>query len=244
MTEHYVTHQGKNIAFTVVRKKVKNVNLRVCPDSTVVISANKKVPYSYIEQLVKDKLPWIIKTMDHFETKRSIKGNRKYITGEIIEYLGSYYPLKVIEVPGREEVIFDSGDFFLFVRDDNDPVLKEQLFAQWYKDQAKALFDRSLERMHPLVAGDGIEKPSITIRTMKTRWGSCSWSRQKITLNTELVKTPPECIDYVLLHELAHFKYHKHDASFYSYLAGLMPDWKERKQSLKSFSANLSLCRG
>ncbi len=240
MTRNYITYQGEKVAFSVVRKKVKNVNLRIRPDSTVVVSAPDSVPYESIQQLVSNKASWIIKSIAQFDEKRSNNGRLEYITGEIIPYLGSPYPLKVVEVKEREEVIFDCDEFFLFIKDENNFSLKEKLFYNWYKNQAGMLFQRSMDKMHPLVAGAGIERPSITVRTMKTRWGSCSWKRQKITLNSELVKTPLECIDYVLLHELIHFKHHKHDAKFYSYFTDLMPDWKERKHMLKTFTANFS----
>ncbi len=240
MSKHFLMHDGKNIAFNIVRKKVKNVNLRIRPDSTVVVSAPKSVPYESIEQLVSKKASWIIKNIEHFDEKRSNKGRFDYITGEIIQYLGSSYPLKVVQVKNREEVILDGDELFLFVKNVNDLSIKEILFNHWYKEQAKVLFHRTLDKMHPLVSAAGIERPSITLRSMKTRWGSCSWKRQKITLNIELVKTPLECIEYVLLHELVHFKHHKHDTKFYDYLADLMPDWKDRKKILKTFSANLS----
>ncbi len=240
MSEHFLTHDGINIKFTIIRKNVKNINLRVRPDSNVVVSAPKSVSCESIEQLVKDKASWIIKKIEHFDRKRSNNGRLEYITGEIFQYLGSSYPLKVIQVKSREEVILDGEELFLFVKDENNFKIKEKLFNQWYKAQAKLIFHRTMDKIQPPVSAAGIERPSITLRSMRTRWGSCSWKRKKITLNIELIKTPLECIEYVLLHELIHFKHHKHDTKFYSYLENLMPDWKERKKTLKTFSVNLS----
>jgi len=230
---HSVEHAGKTIPFTVVRKKVKNVNLRVNPDATVVVSAGNKVPVEYIEQLVIKKAPWIIKALEHFTEQRSNKNSRQYATGEVISYLGQAYSLQVVAVKKQEEVIIDQGVCYLFVKDDGDFKRKEHLITEWYKEQARLLFGQSLEKVHPLVSEQGIVKPTITVRKMKTRWGSCSWSRNKITLNSELVKAPWPCIDYVVLHELAHFKNRKHDHDFYNFLTEMMPDWKERRKLLK-----------
>jgi len=72
----------------------------------------------------------------------------------------------------------------------------------------------------------------LRIRHMKSRWGSCSVSRA-ILLNTELVKAPVHCIDYVIAHELCHFKYRKHGDQFYRFLGKLMPDWQDRKRRLE-----------
>ncbi len=232
-SSHFVKHAGKTIPFTVVRKKVKNVNLRVKPDATVVVSAGNKVPVEYIEQLVIKKAPWIIEALEYFTEQRDNTKSRQYASGEVINYLGKDYPLNVVTVKKQEEIIIDQGVCYLFVIDKNDFERKESIITEWYKEQARLLFEQSLDKVHPLVEEQGIVKPSITVRKMKTRWGSCSWSRNKITLNSELVKAPWPCIDYVVLHELAHFKHRKHDHDFYDFLTEMMPDWKERRKLLK-----------
>ena len=77
-----------------------------------------------------------------------------------------------------------------------------------------------------------ISKPNITIRTMKARWGSCIESKKSILLNSELIGAPKFCIDYVILHELIHFKFRTHDKNFYNLQEVVMPDWKKRKEIL------------
>ncbi len=234
MEKHAIKFEGTIIPFTIVNKKVKNVNLKVRPDSTVVVSANKTVPYEFIEKLVKKRAPWILKNIKYFDEKRTANGVREYVTGEAIQYLGKQYLLQVLPEGRKEEIILNGDKVFLFVKEKNNFARKEQLFNLWYKEEAGIVFHQSLERIYPGLAKYGIEKPSITIRTMKTRWGSCSRGKQKITLNTELMKSYSACIDYVVLHELAHFRHRKHDAQFYDFLTELMPDWKERKQMLKA----------
>lgn len=236
MENHSLIYEGKSIPFLLNRKNVKNINLRVRPDAVVLVSANRTVSYEYIEQFVREKAPWIIQKIKYFEEKRSSIEMRKYITGEIISFLGRQYSLKVIWAKKREEVILDHDKVFLFVKDESDFARKEKLIKAWYKEEASRLFLHSMERVYPKIAGFGIKKPTITVRSMKTRWGSCSINKQKITLNSELVKTTEACIDYVVLHELAHFRYRKHDAQFYRFLEELMPGWKEQRNFLKKLS--------
>ena len=77
-----------------------------------------------------------------------------------------------------------------------------------------------------------ISKPELDIRLMKARWGSALVDQNKIILNSELIKAPKYCIDYVVLHELIHFKYNNHSDNFYRMLYTLMPDWEKRKEIL------------
>jgi len=75
----------------------------------------------------------------------------------------------------------------------------------------------------------------VTIRKMKTRWGSCNYHKKSINLNLELIKKPLECVEYVIFHELTHLIYPNHSKDFYNYLLTYMSDWKRRKERLESF---------
>ncbi|MFK4998952.1 SprT-like domain-containing protein [Bacillus sp. N9] len=72
----------------------------------------------------------------------------------------------------------------------------------------------------------------IDMRVMKARWGSALVESNTILLNSELIKAPKHCIEYVILHEMIHFKYNNHSDSFYNMLYALMPDWEKRKAIL------------
>ncbi len=235
MKKHTIEHQGREIPFVIQRKKVKNVNLRVRNDSSVVVSAPERVPDDFIEQFVQKKAPWIINNIRRLNQKRRLNQDKKYNNGENIDYLGRQYRLTVIPASGREAVYLNQDCLYLLVRDSDDFARKEELLATWFKEQAGIVFNDSLERMLALFnCHFKLDRPKITIRTMKTRWGSCSWSRQRITLNTRLISFSAEYIDYVVLHELAHFIYQKHDQAFYGFLSLLMPDWKEKRKRLNS----------
>lgn len=77
-----------------------------------------------------------------------------------------------------------------------------------------------------------IKVKDLIIRKMSTRWGSCT-PAGTITLNLNLIKAPRRCIEYVIIHELCHLVYHKHDARFYKLLHSLMPNWEKWKERLE-----------
>lgn len=90
-----------------------------------------------------------------------------------------------------------------------------------------------LERLFPLIAPyyNG-PFPKLKLRTMKSRWGSCAWGTATVTLNRRLWFAPPECLEYVALHELCHLVVHDHSPRFHDLMTRLMPDWKARKRKL------------
>ncbi|SHI86955.1 M48 family metallopeptidase [Parasporobacterium paucivorans] len=75
--------------------------------------------------------------------------------------------------------------------------------------------------------------PIIKTRKMTSRWGSCHPYKGMIILNNKLLEAPIECIEYVVLHEFAHFLHPNHSRQFYDFVEGHMPDWKERKALLR-----------
>ncbi len=234
MGKHKIMHEGKAITFLLVRKKVKNVNLRIRSDSSIMVSANKNVPFEFIEQFVKSKAPWILKKIECRESRLNKESTGIYAGGETVYFLGQPYTLIVLPAVDGQRIELTDDELRLYVKNESDYSKKEELFYRWLKEKAETVFNDSLDRVLKRLAAYRIARPAVTIRTMKTRWGSCSCDKQKITLNTELIRAPVECIDYVVLHELAHFRHRKHDAGFYEFLSAVMPDWKKRKEQLKN----------
>ncbi len=231
--QHTITYGGKTIEFKLHRKNVKNINLNVKPDMTIVVSANKHVPLDYVNSFVRDKMPWILKNVSYFkDAQPEYTSKKEYISGETYKYLGKQYRLKVEEVDDMEGVKYYQGFIYLYVRDKKNYPRKERLLSEWFREKSEINFKESLERVYPIIEKYGIRKPDIQIRTMKARWGSCIKDKNIIMLNYELIKAPKFCIDYVVLHELVHFKYRNHDGNFYNFMTSLMADWKQRKEIL------------
>lgn len=233
MKKHSIVYGGKIIEFGIERRNVKNINLNVRPDMSIMITANEKVPDEFLFNFVKSKATWIIKNVGYFKDVQPEKNNDKlYLSGESFKYLGKQYRLKVMEVNTMESVKYFQGYLYLSVKDKNNYKRKKVLLEAWYRVKAKEKFTESLERIHLMVYKHDIQKPEIQIRTMKARWGSSDPMKGSILLNRELIKAPKMCIDYVILHEMIHFKYLNHDQDFYDFMTALMPDWKQRKQIL------------
>jgi len=107
----------------------------------------------------------------------------------------------------------------------------EKLLKDWYRKHAKKRFENYLTESFLFMKKHGIPYPHLVVQEMKTRWGSCSNSG-RITLNLNLIKHSSLCIQYVIVHELCHLKYHNHSKDFYNLLKKVMPDWEKRKYKL------------
>lgn len=97
----------------------------------------------------------------------------------------------------------------------------------------QSVFIEVVEQLYPLFNPLGVSKPTLKIRDMKTRWGSCIVNKGVITLNRRLLAYPRECIEYVVLHEYCHFIHPNHSKTFYALIEHFMPDWKKRRAWLK-----------
>ncbi len=183
-----------------------------------------------IEEKLKLKSKWILKQKDQFESYRPVTTERRYLNGETHLYLGRQYLLQVIKAE-RPSVKLYRGKMFVYTKD-TDPKAVEKIIKIWYRQKANQIFDQALTEKLNLFAQYQITKPDMVIKWMEKRWGSCTCNG-KITLNTELVKAPKACIEYVMVHELCHLIIRNHTKDFYDLQAKLFPDWQKWKEKLE-----------
>jgi predicted metal-dependent hydrolase len=233
MEKRMIMYSEKEIWFDIEFKTVKNFNLSVKPDQSVYVSAPLNTPVDRIETFVRSKAPWIIKRLKEFdETKSIYNGEKEYVNGETFKYLGKQYRLKIEETTGKERVTIDSRYLLIHVKKKENKRRKQNLLNDWFRNRARRVFQSVLDEIYPLVEHEVPVKPSLEIKAMKKRWGSCLRAKHRVLLNYELIKAPKHCIEYVALHELIHFVHKNHNIEFYDKLTVLMPDWKERKAIL------------
>lgn len=232
MDTHEIKYGEYKIVFSIKRKNVKNVNLNISINGEVIVTARDEVPIDFIIRFVERKASWIIKQKKYFkdyETESTAK--KELVSGEAIKYLGKQYRLKVVE--SREECVkYFRGYIYLYVKDKSNFKHKEVLLNNWLDFKCKEIFKSSYDKVYKIIEKYEVPYVQISIRKMKSRWGSCLLEKQIIILNKELIKAPKYCIEYVILHELIHLIYKNHDKKFYDFLYTLMPDWKERKRIL------------
>ena len=218
------------IEYSLLYAKRKTLAIHVKPDRTVQVKAPMGTALTDIEAVVRKRANWILRHQRQFASYPSPTPPRQYVSGETHRYLGRQYRLKVIEAE-KEWVKLSRGYLHVWTANKDDTARVKQLLDDWYQRQAVRVFQERLDACYPRVKRLGIPYPPLTIRTLKSRWGSCS-PVGKITLNLKLIQTPKECIDYVVFHELCHLQEHNHGRGYYQLLGQVCPDWKERKAQL------------
>jgi len=113
----------------------------------------------------------------------------------------------------------------------SEPVLITTAVQSWYREHAGAVLVRRREVRYERAKRYDIPLPTLRIRKMKTRWGSCG-KNDTIIPNPELIRLPTPCIDYVITLELCHLKVRNHNRDFYALLSKCMPDWIYRRERL------------
>lgn len=228
---HYVMYSDNKIEYEIIRKNVKNINLTVKPDTTVVVSACEAVSIDYIEDFIKERSKWILKNIKYFEDIVSENKQKRFVSGESFRYLGKQYRLRVIESE-TEYVKYYRGYIHIYVNDKNDYITKERLLNKWLYSRCKVIFNKSLDNWYEKLQKYNIDKPTLKVRHMRTMWGSCNIVKGCININAELIKAPKDCIDYVILHELVHLIHNNHSRDFYDFMYVFMPNWQKRKELL------------
>ena len=218
-----------NEKIQIYKKKVKNVTLKVKRDGTVHLTVPEAATDDYIEKVIANKKEWIETQLNHFDENYEKPKIKEMVSGESFKYLGKNYRLKVIEAE-EEGVRLYRGYIEIYIKDKGNLNRKEELLKKWYMDKAKKKFAELVHQYEEVVKED---IKSIRVLTMKTRWGSCNVGSRNINLNLELIKKPRYCIEYVILHELAHLKYPNHSKAFWEYMSVHMPNWKWRKNKLE-----------
>ncbi|OGL46878.1 MAG: hypothetical protein A2W05_01680 [Candidatus Schekmanbacteria bacterium RBG_16_38_10] len=212
-------------------KERKTLKISVHPDKTVTVGAPKGKKLHDVLARVKERVPWIIRQRNYFERFQPLLTQRQYVCGESYYYLGRQYRLKVCK--DSEKSVKLIGKFInVYTPHANNSSETRDLLEDWYKRHAEVIFSQRLDLYNKVIKRLNVIHPEIRIRHMKKRWGSCSKSGA-IVLNTELVKAPLHCIDYVIMHEICHLKNRPHNNRFYKLLEKHMPDWKQRKERLE-----------
>ncbi len=223
---------GKKLRYDLLRKKVKNINLRIKANGEITVSAPRAVPLAVIENFLAEKEDFILRALSRFEKmKETAPKPKRYVSGEIFRVFGEEKTM-LLQKGKKNTVTLLEDQLLLTVKDTDDIILKEKTVKKWQEEICREKILFLCEKIYPAFAAHGIAFPEIRFRRMTSRFGSCQPEKGVLTFNTALAEAPISCIEYVIFHEFCHFLHTDHSKSFYQELAIHVPDYKEKRRIL------------
>jgi len=216
----------KSISYTVVKsKRRKTSEIRV--DGTgVILRVPQNKTKKEIENIAKSKNKWIIRKILEFE---NLKGQQKKYTKDVLPFLGKDLPLKVQTGQKMSKFSLKNRQFQVHLTAKRTSSTQiQKMYEKWLEKQAKRIFEKKVDQYAKRL---DVRPKSIQIKKQKARWGSAT-SNNKLNLNVNLLKAPEKVIDYVVLHELCHFKIKEHNYHFWNLVESFMPNYRENKKWL------------
>ena len=220
-----------HIAVDVVLKDIKNVHLSVYPPTgRARISAPKRMSIDTIRVFAISKLGWIKQQQQKLRAQER-ETPREYLDRESHYVWGKRYLLKVVEQNAAPEVELKHSKMILRVRPGTNDETKEAIVAQWYREQIKAAVPDLIAKWESMM---GVKVERVFVQKMKTKWGSCNPSRRSIRLNTDLAKKPAQCLEYIVVHEMAHLLERHHNDRFTALMDENLPHWRQVRKLLNT----------
>lgn len=218
-----------DIRVEVIRKDIKNLHLSVYPPSGVVrIAAPEWMAMEAVRLFAINKLGWI-KRQRQKMLAQARQTPREYLQRESHYVWGRRYLLHIIEKDAPPAIELKHRRLQLQVRPGTSAARRGELLEDWYRTCVKQAMPALLAKWEPIV---GCKAGRIYVQRMKTKWGSCNPAARNIRLNTELAKKPPECLEYIVIHELAHLREPTHNTRFVLLMDRLLPHWRDYRDTL------------
>jgi predicted metal-dependent hydrolase len=213
----------------VVFKDIKNIHLSVYPPAGKVrVAAPLRMNLDTIRVFTISKLDWIKKQQRKFREQER-ETPREYLERESHYLWGKRYLMNIVEQDAAPRVELEHHRILLFVRPGTDEVRRQEIVDSWYRSQLKIVARPLIRKWEQRLE---VRMGRLFVRKMKTRWGSCNPSSKSIRFNTDLAKKPKSCLEYIVVHELAHLIEPNHNPRFVAILDHFMPKWRFSREQL------------
>ncbi|MBQ8016657.1 MAG: M48 family metallopeptidase [Methanobrevibacter sp.] len=221
----------EDLTITLYRKNIKNMYLRVVPpNGEIKVSAPLFVSDNDIIDFIKSRKEWILQKQKYI-LDNEIKAPLKYTNGETHYLWGEKYTLQLIKNDTVKHVLVDKEKSILYLPVPKRSTIEKRknILDEFYRQKLKNEIPQVLDKCTRIV---GRSPKSINVRKMKN-WGNCKQDG-RITLNLNLAKKDPICLEYVMIHELCHLIEFNHGKNFKKLMDKYCPNWKKIKKILNA----------
>ena len=219
--------------YRLVRSRRRTLALVIDADGTLTVRAPMKLANSAIQEFLTQKADWVRKTQSKLKARAAQRPSHTFETGDSFLWQGQAIPLTL--VPAQRPALQFDGTHFTLAQ--NAQPNAKRHFENWYKEQARIYLQARLDHFVHL---HHFTYRGLRITSARTRWGSCN-SKNELAFAWRLLMAPPEVVDYVVVHELAHTVHHNHGPKFWKLVADILPNFKVHVRWLKEHGNKLHL---
>lgn len=227
----FIEFSGVRIAYNWCHSRRRTLGITVRPDKSVSVRVPLRTPDKVVRAFVAHRAEWVLKIWGKLDS-RPPQPRPCYGPGAVFMYQGEPFRLEFINGP-RRTVHRHDGLMILTAPELPSEEAVRKMLDGWYRKQALSVVQERATACHAMMRGEDIPLPPITIRSMKTRWGSYSYRTRRIALNLNLIKLSPACLDYVIIHELCHIKVRHHGPEFWQMVHRYVPDYLVVRKQLR-----------
>ena len=220
----------KDLTYTLAQSDRKTMSIYVDRDGNILVRAPKDLPSNKLDAIMDLKSYWIYKSISEMQELNRNRVTRHIANGEGFLYMGKSYRLKIEK--GLKTPLALSNGYFLLSEAGADNARKH--FINFYREKGKQHLS---ERVKYYGKKIGVDVSSIRVMDLKTRWASRS--NKGLNFHWKVMLAPMSIIDYLVVHELAHFKKADHSHEFWELVESVMPNYREKKNWLRVNGANL-----
>lgn len=223
----YLTVRGIDV--DVVYKDIKNLHIGVYPPmGRVRVAAPERLDDDQVRLAVIQRLPWIQRQRQHLQSVER-QSEREMVTGESHYVWGVRHRLKVVERPGRAHIEVDGERLLLYAPTGTPVDRRRELLDLWHRTQLRSVIPDLISSWETRL---DLSVPRWSIRRMKTKWGSCNRETRHIWFNLELGKKHPDCLEYIVVHEMTHYLERGHGDRFVALMDRHLPNWRGLRDQL------------
>ncbi|VUD53070.1 hypothetical protein TDB9533_01760 [Thalassocella blandensis] len=211
------------------RKKMKYLRVAVKPPhGEVKVSAPMRASRGEIERFLRANLTWIKQQQSHIQ-QQPLPVEPEFAEADTHFFFGQPIQLKIIKAENLRQSFLDASTLHLSVKQ-NTRQFRQDALHKFYRKALQQRIPELVELYEPRL---GVKVDEWRIKRMKTRWGTCNISDRRIWLNLSLAQYPFHCLEYVVVHEMAHLLERHHNDRFWRLISSVMPDWQRAKIILK-----------
>lgn len=232
-----LNYEGNKIEGEIIYLQKKNISIEITSRGTFIVRSSKRFKKERILELLEGKKDWILEKILYIREKNNLVITREFKSEEIFYYLADKYVLEVIcDKKLKSYLDFDNRKIVVGVETYDRELIKKQI-ELLYKKEAKIYISSRVEYYKEIL---GVQYKSITIKSAKRRWGSCTYD-DKLLFNWKIMMANRDIVDYLVVHEMSHIIFKNHSKDFWNKVREILPDYKERRQWLKENGFKLEL---